>query len=268
MIIRQEVDFCRSRRQRGDAFTLVEMLVVIAIIAILAGMLLPALSRGKIKAQRVSCMNNFSQLTKCWMMYSDDNDGKLVQSESWYFRPPGNDGWIFGNMSNPAQATNQALIAQGKLFKYNGSYGIYRCPADRSGIVRTVSMNQWLNGLPYGDGDSLASYYRYQKVNHLGKPPVSGTAVFIDEHEDSIDDGSFMIKPGEPGDWQAGFQSMPANRRHGGSYVLSFADGHVEAWKLFEPAVRDWQDPDRTRWVPEGQNRDWEKLSKACTARK
>lgn len=264
MIICQEVEICKSRCKGGSAFTLVELLVVIAIIAILAGMLLPALSRGKIRAQRVSCINNFSQLSKCWLMYSDDNNGWLAQSESKNFIGPKDDAWVTGDMSRSTEATNQTILSQSRLFRYSGSYGIYRCPADRSKQVRGISMNQWMNGTPYLAGE-FANYYRYEKMSHLGRPPVSSTAVFIDEHEHSIDDGSFRIRPGTV---MGGLQSMPVNTRHGGSYVLSFADGHAEAWRLNDPEVRNWSDPERSRLIPSGQNSDWDRLWKACTARK
>ncbi|MEK7677996.1 MAG: type II secretion system protein, partial [Verrucomicrobiota bacterium] len=102
---------------------MIELLVVIAIIAILASMLLPALAKSKMKAQRIGCMNNFRQLTLGWLMYKEDNDDRLAPN---YLSHPL--AWIGGNVFSLPDATNVNFIKNGVLFKFNPSVNIYQCP--------------------------------------------------------------------------------------------------------------------------------------------
>jgi len=253
----------QARGSRSGAFTLIELLVVVAIIAILASMLLPALSKAKTKAHGIKCLSNLKQLQLAWHFYAGDNDDKLTSSG--YIKPVEPTAWVNGWLDfNPGTTdnTNTALLKdpdKSKFAKYLQSVDVYRCPADLSTVkikgvtyprVRSMSMTQAI-GWPYlankpggwlppgGYNEQQNRYKVYQKMSDIVAPGPSMLYVLLDEHPDSVNAGGFANQMVEK-ESDARIIDFPASF-HNGAAGISFADGHAE--------IRKWVDA-RTRPAP------------------
>jgi hypothetical protein len=224
-----------------------------AIIAILAAMLLPALSRAKGKAQAINCLNNLKQLNTCWYLYTGDSNDQLVMNNPFATTP--DTSWLTGNMSDPVQATNTKMIQIGYLWRYNKSLAIYHCPSDKTMAgsvpkVRSYSLGGQMGstdnaqGRPW-DGQLLMlgnpGYPPNMKFTQITRPPPSQGLTFVEESELSIDDGFYFIWlpkiDGTPNDM---WGNLPAIRRHSDNGTcFSFADWHAEIWRWRDPRTTD-----------------------------
>jgi prepilin-type processing-associated H-X9-DG protein len=228
---------------------LVELLVVIGIIALLAALLLPVLSKAKSKAQAIACLNNTKQLTLAWTLYAGDNNDQCILNTyktTTSFPPMQFDGlWVNNTMdatTDPSN-TNINLISNGLLFPYVGrAFSTYKCPADKylspaqikaawTSRTRSYGMNVYLSALPNGGDPAdyfpfLDHYRLYQKLGDIQNP--ANLFLIMDSHPDYWRTLPWVDISPNPN--CALWNRLPASY-HNGSGVFSFTDGHVELHK-------------------------------------
>jgi prepilin-type N-terminal cleavage/methylation domain-containing protein/prepilin-type processing-associated H-X9-DG protein len=238
----------KTKRRFQPAFTLLELLVAIAIIAILAALLLPVLSQARARATAIQCQGNLKQLQLAWQMYVNDHND-FIPGNNWWQEAGSNGmtrcslnwttGWEEATLADNPDNTNTDLFLNPKwasLGEYVESAAIYHCPASRVMVreggglfplARTVSMNGWMG---YTNRPLDTTFQFIRKTTDLVKLSASDAFVFIDERDDSVDDGFFGVTMVNDT-----MVEVAANY-HGGVGPVTFADGHAE--------LHRWRSPD------------------------
>ena len=244
---------CKTRNSGpGAGFTLIELLVVIAIIAILAAMLLPALSKAKLRAMAATCVSNQKQLITAWFIYASDSQDRVVNMANsvnargdipWRYWPP-NPAPNTSGLSG--QDTDRLLLQtgykQGAIYQYAPNVDVLHCPADlrannqyiAGAASRPPGNFAWgsYSGLCTLNGE-LAQLYKLTDIKH-----PSERYVWVEENDPRTEnEGSWEINPGTaPTFTDASFIDSVA-AWHGSVSTFSWADGHSEGHKWRDGAT-------------------------------
>ena len=193
-----------ARRRR--AFSLVELLVVIAIIAVLVALIVPSLRNAKELARRVRCLANLEQLDKAWRAYAAGHRGDLLPAFT------GTGEWVLNGNTDET-------IRDGILFDYTETLEVYRCPSDTTDHVRSYSICDFIGG------DSWSGLWK-SAMRITDIPRASDAMVFLEENDArGYNMGSWVI-------YRTGDKWIdPVPSWHSAGATFSFADGHCEYWR-------------------------------------
>jgi type II secretory pathway pseudopilin PulG len=252
----------RAGWKKGAAFTLVELVVLMALAALFVLWTIPAAAHVRPGSARLQCLNNLRQMANAFKLYANDNGGNIVSAYPAYGGFTGT--WCGGSAATGGSAGSYTYggadpggIQSGLLWPYTRSLPLYHCPTDHrlatdstvpaqfkgKPILRSISMNSFMAGMGLGttgnwtpttpSGPRDPNHPIYLNENEM-KLPVR-TFVFVDEDGISINDGMLTVDVGG----NLKFIDLPT-RAHQFGYGISFMDGHSEMIQFHDPETKAW----------------------------
>jgi len=236
--------FCSGRHVGGRGFTLIEMLVVIAILSVLLSVISPSLRAVKEKGRGVVCMSNAGELGMAWSMYATENHDRLCSAMTHFndrglseaYGLAGNtlNNWVADGPGLPFNATanTEAALEAGVLWRYTEIAEVYRCPSDRRRLVRSYALSHTMGcKSSYGGTNcQLLGEVRNPSDKLVVVDAVAGSERHYDGTIHNL--GSFDPIDTSRDLWMCGAMLMTS--RHRGGCMMCFADMHCGPWK--------WQD--------------------------
>lgn len=258
--------FGNSRKVFG--FTLIELLVVISLIALLLGLLIPALQIARQQATASACLSNQHTLSLAWVMYADENDGYLVGDNTWPYTDCEKIAWVKAPMYEngdmipgpPEDLTYEMKvrgIMHGLLWPYIKDINAYHCPGDRRKIrnvgvhhtaFRSYAITWQMNG-HYGDNwwNNAPEDWHIgeivRKITSIKQPGLK--FVFLEDYDDRGWGMGCFVLDGSPDAWT---WTSPMPTWHNNQSTQGFADGHAEMHKWNRESMIYFNDPFEGGW--------------------